>query len=96
MKLSHLDSQGRIRMVDVGGKAETERVAVAKGEIRMRPETLQLITEGHTNSAIAQMLQVSVKTVEKHRASLMAKLNVHDVASLVRAAIKHNLVLLEE
>jgi len=34
-------------MVDVGGKAETQRVAVAKGEIRMKPETLQLIAEGH-------------------------------------------------
>ena len=34
-------------MVNVGGKAETERVAVAKGEIRMKPETLRLIAEGH-------------------------------------------------
>jgi cyclic pyranopterin phosphate synthase len=36
-------------MVDVGGKAETERVAVAKGEIRMKPETLRLIAEGHAH-----------------------------------------------
>jgi len=46
MKLSHLDETGRAKMVDVGGKPDTERVAVAKGEIAMRPETLRLIAEG--------------------------------------------------
>jgi cyclic pyranopterin phosphate synthase len=45
MTLTHLDDKGRAHMVDVGGKAETERVAVAKGEIHMRPETLRLIVE---------------------------------------------------
>ena len=45
-KLSHIDEQGRARMVDVGGKPETERVAVARGEIRMKPETLALIQSG--------------------------------------------------
>ncbi len=57
-------------------------------------EVLQLIAEGHTNTAIAQMMHVSVKTVEKHRASLMSKLNVHDVTGLMRTAIKHGLVFL--
>jgi len=46
MQLTHLDEKGRARMVDVGGKPDTERVAVAKGEITMRPETLALIQEG--------------------------------------------------
>ncbi|OGO12649.1 MAG: molybdenum cofactor biosynthesis protein C [Chloroflexi bacterium RBG_16_47_49] len=45
-KLSHLDEAGRTRMVDVSHKGDTERVAVAKGEVLMRPETLQLIREG--------------------------------------------------
>ena len=45
MELTHVDDEGRVRMVDVGGKADTERVAVAKGEVAMRPETLRLITE---------------------------------------------------
>ncbi len=44
--LSHLDAEGRARMVDVGAKPDTERVAVAKGEVHMRPETLALIREG--------------------------------------------------
>ena len=45
-KLSHLDEQGRARMVDVSNKDVTSRVAVARGTIRMRPETLELILEG--------------------------------------------------
>ncbi len=45
-KLTHLDEAGRARMVDVGGKPDTERVAVAKGEIHMRSETLELIRAG--------------------------------------------------
>jgi cyclic pyranopterin phosphate synthase len=44
--LSHLDEAGRARMVDVGQKADTERVAVARGEVHMRPETLALIRQG--------------------------------------------------
>jgi cyclic pyranopterin phosphate synthase len=46
MRLTHLDRKGRARMVDVGNKPDTERVAVAKGEITMRPETLGLIQQG--------------------------------------------------
>jgi cyclic pyranopterin phosphate synthase len=45
MELTHLDEEGRARMVDVGEKPDTERVAVAKGEVNMRPETLRLIAE---------------------------------------------------
>jgi DNA-binding NarL/FixJ family response regulator len=59
-------------------------------------EVLQLVAEGHTNSAIAHILKVSVKTVEKHRASLMSKLDVHDVAGLVRVAVKYGLIFLDE
>jgi DNA-binding NarL/FixJ family response regulator len=58
-------------------------------------EVLQLIAEGHTNSSIGQLLFIAAKTVEKHRASLMTKLKVHDTAGLVREAIKHKLVFLE-
>ncbi len=47
MSLTHLDGQGRATMVDVGGKPDTEREAIACGEVRMLPETLQLIREGN-------------------------------------------------
>jgi cyclic pyranopterin phosphate synthase len=44
--LSHLDKSGRARMVDVGAKPDTERFAIAKGEVLMRAETLELIHQG--------------------------------------------------
>ncbi len=46
-RLTHLDEQGRARMVDVGDKPDTEREAIARGEVRMRPETLRLLREGN-------------------------------------------------
>ena len=45
-KLTHLDDSGQARMVDVGGKAETARVAIASGRIRMSAEALDAIREG--------------------------------------------------
>jgi cyclic pyranopterin phosphate synthase len=45
-ELTHLDGQGRARMVDVADKAVTRRVCVARGEVRMAPETLARIAEG--------------------------------------------------
>ena len=46
--LTHLDEQGRARMVDVGEKPVTERVCVARGAVHMAPETLAALTEGRT------------------------------------------------
>lgn len=45
-KLSHIDETGRARMVDVSGKPDTARLAIARGEIVMRAETLELIKAG--------------------------------------------------
>jgi cyclic pyranopterin phosphate synthase len=45
VELTHLDEEGRLQMVDVGAKPDTERVATARGEVAMRPQTLQLIVE---------------------------------------------------
>ena len=50
-------------------------------------EVLQLIAEGEANKQVAGELDISIKTVEKHRQSLMQKLNIHDVAGLTRYAI---------
>lgn len=44
--LTHLDERGRARMVDVGGKPDTERIAVARAEVHLAPETLALVREG--------------------------------------------------
>ncbi len=55
-------------------------------------EILQLIAEEHTSVEIGKILFISEKTVEKHRARLMEKLNVRNLAGLVRMAIKYHLV----
>jgi cyclic pyranopterin phosphate synthase len=47
-KLTHMDASGRPRMVDVSAKAETARIAVAKGLVRMQPATFKLIKRGGT------------------------------------------------
>jgi DNA-binding NarL/FixJ family response regulator len=55
-------------------------------------QVLQLIAEGKTTKQIATLLGVSAKTVESHRGKLMRKLDIHEVASLARYAIRHGLV----
>ncbi|PSR15226.1 DNA-binding response regulator [filamentous cyanobacterium CCP3] len=58
-------------------------------------EILQLIAEGKGTKEIADLLYISTKTVETHRSQLMDRLNIHDIAGLVRYAIRINLVSLE-
>jgi len=55
-------------------------------------EVAQLIAEGNANKQIARHLNISVKTVESHRAAAMRKAGVRTAAELVRFAIKHNLI----
>jgi len=55
-------------------------------------EVLQLIAEGKANKETAAELDISIKTVEKHRESLMAKLNIHDTAGLTRYAINAGII----
>jgi DNA-binding NarL/FixJ family response regulator len=55
-------------------------------------EILQLIAEGHSTQQVAQILNIGIKTVETHRMQLMDRLDIHDVAGLVRFAIRVGLV----
>ena len=55
-------------------------------------QVLQLIAEGRNTREIAEQLHLSVKTVETHRAELMRRLDIHDVAGLTRYAIREGLV----
>ncbi len=55
-------------------------------------EVLQMVAEGHVNKQIAAALNLSIKTVGKHRQQLMDKLNIHDVAGLTRYAIAQGVV----
>ncbi|CAG1013689.1 cyclic pyranopterin monophosphate synthase [Anaerolineales bacterium] len=62
-KLTHLDEQGRAHMVDVGAKPDTERVAVARGEVHMKKETFDLICAGQIKKGdvltVAQIAGIS-------------------------------------
>ena len=55
-------------------------------------EVLQLVVEGKTTKEIARLRGVSVKTTENHRTRIMAKLDIHDTAGLVRYAIRRGLI----
>jgi DNA-binding NarL/FixJ family response regulator len=66
-----------------------------KGEGTLTPRerlVVQLISEGHSNKEIATILNLSVKTIESHRATAMRKLSVTSTAALVRYAIRNKLV----
>lgn len=73
----------------------TGRAAPVELTPRQR-EVLTLVAEGYSTKDIARTLGISVKTVETHRAQLMERLGIHDVAGLVRYAIKMGLVSLEQ
>ncbi|HEX4332227.1 MAG TPA: response regulator transcription factor [Usitatibacter sp.] len=58
-------------------------------------EVLQLIAEGKSTRTIAALLKLSVKTIETHRAGLMERLGIHDVAGLVTFAARHQLIAID-
>ena len=55
-------------------------------------EVLQLVAEGHSTKEIARRLDISVKTVDTHRSGLMKQLDIHEVAGLVRYAVRIGLI----
>ena len=67
-------------------KAKSEPLTLRESEV------LQLIAEGFSNKQIASELNISIKTIEKHRQSLMAKLNIHCIAGLTRHAAANGVI----
>ncbi len=59
-------------------------------------EIAQLIGKGHTNNQMAAVMGISAKTVERHRTNLMAKLNARNLVELIRNAMKHGLIRLDD
>jgi DNA-binding NarL/FixJ family response regulator len=83
----------------ISGHVITAYLQRVGGEIssldRLTPrqrEVLQLIAEGNTTKAIARKLDISVKTAEMHRAQLMEALDIHEIAGLVRYAIRMGVI----
>lgn len=72
-------------------RIDREQSSLERLPLRQR-EVLQLIAEGHTTKEIAAKLGISTKTAEAYRAELMRSLDIHDIASLTRYAIRAGLV----
>jgi cyclic pyranopterin monophosphate synthase len=71
-KLTHLDEAGRVNMVDISAKADTERIAIAKGEVHMRIETLQLIRAGGIKKGdVLTIAQIAGITAAKRTSELI-------------------------
>jgi cyclic pyranopterin phosphate synthase len=71
-KLTHLDEHGRASMVDVGHKPDTERVAVARGEIHMKKETFDLIRDGQIKKGdVLTIAQIAGITASKRTSDLI-------------------------
>jgi DNA-binding NarL/FixJ family response regulator len=66
--------------------------ATADGLTPRQREILQLVAEGKSTKEVATLLGLSAKTVETHRGQIMERLNIHDIAGLVRYAIRTGLV----
>jgi DNA-binding NarL/FixJ family response regulator len=75
-------------------RVDKEQTSIDRLTLRQR-EVLQLIAEGHTTKEIAHKLDIGARTAEAYRAELMKALEIHDVASLTRYAIRAGLVSLD-
>jgi DNA-binding NarL/FixJ family response regulator len=80
--------KGERKSLNRGGRINPRRDRLTSREM----EVLQLIAESHANKQIAAELGIGIKTVEKHRERLMAKLNIHETAGLTRYAIRTGII----
>ncbi len=79
--------------VYVGRRQEAQQDGGSAGPLTLRErKILQLVAEGRGSKAVASVLDISVKTVETHRAVIMRKLGANSTAGLVRYAVRHRLV----
>ncbi|MBC7878712.1 MAG: cyclic pyranopterin monophosphate synthase MoaC [Anaerolineales bacterium] len=71
-RLTHLNEQGHVQMVDVGAKPETERVAIARGEVHMQKETFDLIRDGQIKKGdVLTVAQIAGITASKRTSDLI-------------------------
>ncbi|HKU41106.1 MAG TPA: response regulator transcription factor [Polyangiales bacterium] len=75
-----------------GTSPDSQPLDALDGLTPRQREILQLVAEGRSTKEVAALLELSVKTVETHRSQIMARLDIHDVAGLVRYAIRNGLV----
>lgn len=87
-RVSEIMADGYLRRVESEGEqAKTDDVPLTRRE----REILRLVVKGLTNQQIADQLNISPRTVDTHRTNIMQKLDIHEVANLVRYAIEHGI-----
>src|SRR5512140_346851 len=87
------DVSGKVVSGYLGGGKSTSGSSVFDTLTHREREILKLVAEGRPNKGIAEYLNLSVKTVEKHRSNLMSKLDVHNAAGLTAFAIEKGLLV---
>jgi DNA-binding NarL/FixJ family response regulator len=87
------DVSGKVVSGYLGGGKSTSGSSVFDTLTHREREILKLVAEGRSNKGIAEYLNLSVKTVEKHRSNLMSKLDVHNAAGLTAFAIEKGLLV---
>jgi DNA-binding NarL/FixJ family response regulator len=87
-KVSEMVLEGFLK----GGPASESGKATLGVLTAREREIVQLLAEGQSNKEVADTLGISVKTVETHRAHVMAKLNLHSMSDLVRYAVRNQLI----
>jgi two-component system response regulator NreC len=82
----------RLVLEDYLRTGDSRKNDTADGLSQRESEVLQLIAEGYTNKQIAEILCISIKTVQSHRSNLMVKLNLHDRGELIKYAIQKKII----
>ena len=88
-----MDVSGKVVSGYLGGGKSASGSSVFDTLTHREREILKLVAEGRPNKGIAEYLNLSVKTVEKHRSNLMSKLDVHNAAGLTAFAIEKGLLV---
>jgi DNA-binding NarL/FixJ family response regulator len=87
-KIAKMVLEGYLRAMADSSSADGSGVNLTDRERQI----VQLLAEGKSNKEIAELLQITVKTVETHRANVMHKLNLHSIGDLVRYAIRNEII----
>jgi two-component system response regulator NreC len=82
----------RLVLEDYLRTGDSRKNEPADGLSQRESEVLQLIAEGYTTKQIAEILCISIKTVQSHRSNLMVKLNLHDRGELIKYAIQKKII----
>jgi DNA-binding NarL/FixJ family response regulator len=88
-RVSEILVEGFIRKSDTGEEPNADKAGPLT---RREKEILALVAQGLTNQEIGKKLFISHRTVDTHRTNIMQKLDIHDVANLVRYAVQHGIV----